>query len=223
LIEVADINGNPFLGVYFKASDSVLVGPEGAPRSLISLMEEVLDVRFIPIKLGGSPLIGSLLVMNSRGAIVTRNAFEDEVKELKKEVTVEFLPHKLNAVGNNMAVNQKGALLHPSYPKRIVKIVEDVLGVEAQRGTVAAIKTVGSVVVASDRGFICHPKTTDDELKFLSELFGVEGMRGTANYGSPYLGACVVANSRGAVVGRTSTGIELGRIEDALNLYQVVP
>jgi len=41
----------------------------------------------------------------------------------------------------------------------------------------------------------------------------------TLNYGTPYLGACAIANSKGAVVGSSSTPIELGRIEDGLGLY----
>jgi translation initiation factor 6 (eIF-6) len=32
------------------------------------------------------------------------------------------------------------------------------------------------------------------------------------------IGACCVANSKGAVAGTPSTGIELGRLEDALGL-----
>lgn len=42
---------------------------------------------------------------------------------------------------------------------------------------------------------------------------------GTLNYGAPLVGACMVANSRGAAIGFKSTPIELGRVEDSLGLF----
>jgi translation initiation factor 6 len=44
-------------------------------------------------------------------------------------------------------------------------------------------------------------------------------MEGTVNFGLPLVGAGIVANSNGAVCGRQSTGVELGRMEEALNLF----
>jgi translation initiation factor 6 len=41
----------------------------------------------------------------------------------------------------------------------------------------------------------------------------------TANYGSALVGACMVANSKGAVVGSKTTPIELGRIEEGLGYF----
>jgi translation initiation factor 6 len=44
-------------------------------------------------------------------------------------------------------------------------------------------------------------------------------MEGTVNFGMPLVGAGVVSSSNGAVCGQQSTGIELGRIEEALKLF----
>ena len=44
-------------------------------------------------------------------------------------------------------------------------------------------------------------------------------MIGTINHGVPFIGSGLVANSKGALVGDLTTGIELGRIEEALNLF----
>lgn len=41
---------------------------------------------------------------------------------------------------------------------------------------------------------------------------------GTVNHGVPYVGAGMVANGKGAIMGSKTTGIEMGRIEDALDL-----
>jgi translation initiation factor 6 len=66
---------------------------------------------------------------------------------------------------------------------------------------------------------VCHPRTSEEELLELSSLFKVPASVATLNYGTPYLGACAVANSKGAYVGAKSTPIELGRLEDGLVLY----
>ena len=96
--------------------------------------------------------------------------------------------------------------------------IEDALDVEVMRGTIAGLKTVGSAAVITNRGGICHPKVKDEELEFLNSLFKIDIVLGTANYGTPLVGACIIANSKGAITGNTTTGIELGRIEDGLKL-----
>src|SRR3989442_3880997 len=45
----------------------------------------------------------------------------------------------------------------------------------------------------------------------------------TANYGAAQVGACMVANSHGAVVGSRTTPIELGRMEEGLSLFYDLP
>ena len=41
-------------------------------------------------------------------------------------------------------------------------------------------------------------------------------MIGTVNHGSPVIGSGLIANSKGAIIGNQTTGIEMGRIEEAL-------
>ena len=53
----------------------------------------------------------------------------------------------------------------------------------------------------------------------MREIFDIEIMEGTVNFGLPLVGAGIVANSNGAVCGRQSTGVELGRMEEALKLF----
>ncbi len=53
----------------------------------------------------------------------------------------------------------------------------------------------------------------------MEEVLGVSVMEGTVNFGMPLVGAGVMASSKGAVCGRQSTGVELGRVEEALKLF----
>ena len=70
--------------------------------------------------------------------------------------------------------------------------------------------------VATNKGLLCHPKVTEKEKKQLIDVFDVEVMIGTVNHGFPMIGSGLVANSKGAIIGNQTTGIEMGRIEEAL-------
>ena len=78
---------------------------------------------------------------------------------------------------------------------------------------------VGMLACVTGRGGVCHPEIPDEERQALGQRLGVEIMECTANFGMPLVGAGVVATAAGAVCGRASTGIELGRLEEALQLF----
>jgi translation initiation factor 6 len=166
--------------------------------------------------LAASTILGTLTAMNSYGAITTGMATLSEVRPLRKELPFKRIKDRLNACGNNILVNDNAALVNPDLGRAAVKQVHDVLQVEVIQGIVAGHKTVGSVCLATNRGVLCHPSTTKAELEMLRSLFKVPAAIGTLNYGAPVVGACMIANSKGASIGFRSTPIELGRVEDAL-------
>lgn len=71
--------------------------------------------------------------------------------------------------------------------------------------------------VVTAKGLLCHPKSSNEELRVLEKVFDVPVMIGTVNHGSPVIGSGLVANSKGAIIGNLTTGIEIGRIEESLN------
>ena len=219
MLRLGDVFGSPYLGVYCSANERYAIVPEGAEASFIKDVSETLQVEVVRTYIAGSTLLGSLVAMNSNGIVVTNFAEKQELARLPKELRVGVMEEKLNAAGNNIVANDRAACIHPAASRRSVQMVEDVLGVEVRRCAIAGIETVGSVCLATAKGVVCHPRTPDEELKELSSLFGVPAAVATLNYGTPYVGACALANSKGAMVGSRSTPIELGRIEDGLGLF----
>ncbi len=218
MLRKLDFAGNPYLGVFCAANNSVIVASPHIPTKALRMAEDSLGVAIVRTTLGGSTVVGSLIAMNSRGALVTRFAEGDEVSQLR-EVDVYRLNHRLNAVGNNVLVNDRGGLCHPDYGREVIREMEDVFGVPVERATLGGMKTVGSAAVVNNRGAICHPHSREQELRLVQEMMKVVPMIATANYGTPQLGACVVANDSGALIGNTTTPIEVGRIEEGLHLY----
>ncbi len=218
MLKLLEFNSNPFLGVMGLATDRFAVLPSSLTGDTEAVVSEVLDVPIIRTEIGGSPLIGSLVAANSRGAVVSYIAEDEELEELEKHMDILILGDKHNAAGNNILVNDRGALVHPKIGKKWMSLIEEVLGVPVKRGTIADIPTVGSAGAVTNRGGLAHPEADDGELEFLSEFFGVKFYRGTANYGSGFVGASILVNSKGALVGSNTTNVEISRIEDAFDL-----
>lgn len=218
MLRKLDFSGNPYLGVFCATNDGAVIASPSIPAKALRRVEAALGVRAIRTNIGGSTLIGSLVALNSHAVLLANFAQDAEVQQLANLNTF-VVEHRLNAVGNNILVNDHGALCHPGYGHRAIEQLAETFGVEVRPATLGGQKTVGSAGVANNQGAICHPHATAEELALLEEVLKVKPLIATANYGTPQLGACVVANDGGAVTGTPTTPIELGRIEEGLRLY----
>jgi len=212
-----EVAGNPYVGVFCAANDERLLVAPGVPKSVIRHMDEALETTHVVTSVAHSTVLGALVAMNSNGILASPFIEHKELDAIGDAVYP--LPHRLSAVGNNVLCNDRGAVVHPSYDDEAVDLIGEVLGVPVVRSTVAGIRTVGSVAVATNKGVLCHPHARPGEMGVLKETLKVPVAITTANYGAAQVGACMVANAHGAVVGSRTTPIELGRIEEGLGLY----
>jgi len=213
-----DLSGNPYVGVRCAASDDLCIVPQEASRADERALEEALGAQVLRMTVGGTNICGTMVALNSRGAVVGDIASEAELIDLRRRREVLVLEGRLNCAGNLILTNDTHAVVHPRFGKELVERIGSTLGVEVMHGDIAGMGVVGSAACATNRGVLVHPKATKEELEAMRAFFKVPVDIGTLNYGSPMIGACCVANSKGAVAGTASTGIELGRLEDALGL-----
>jgi translation initiation factor 6 len=214
----AAFSGSSYVGVFARATDHCLLARPDIDESLLSELEDELEVSAVATTVGGSGTVGALATGNSKGLLVSGRLRDVERDRIADAIDVPFreLPGRINAAGNVVLANDAGAYVHPDLSREAVRIVEDALDVPVERGELAGVRTVGTAAVATNDGVLCHPKSTDDELDRLEEVLDVRADIGTINYGAPLVGSGLVANSRGYVAGQDTTGPELGRIEDAL-------
>lgn len=208
------------IGVSATANESLaFVSPDAEPQFLKDL-EEALGVKPVITTVAGSHVVGSLVAMNSRGAAVSGLAEESELSVIGNHIPVTLLPDHINAAGNNILVNDNGAVVNPEMPDELVEKLSQLFGVEVVRSAIAGCNTVGSVCRCNNNGCVCSIDASDDDIEVLREVLGVkEVQRTTVNHGSKYVGSGVIANSKGALVGDATTPIEMGRLEDGLVLY----
>jgi len=217
MLQLLDFNENPNVGIYCRANDSIVFLQKSLTKKTKNKISSALDAEIVELSIVDSTIIGSLLALNSRGAVVTNFADEETTSKIRDQgLDVFVFDDVINAAGNDILVNDNGALIHPDIKDYSMKKIGETLGVPVQRGTIASLKTVGMAAVVTNKGCLCHPKINDDEKKLLEDLFDVETMIGTVNHGFPMIGSGLVANTKGAIIGNLTTGIEMGRIEEAL-------
>ncbi len=216
-LELMSFNDNPNIGVFCKTNDDFCFIRKGLTKKIKKKIALTLDVEIIEISIADASIIGSLLSLNSKGVIITDFADEETIKIIKNQgLEVCVINDKLNAVGNDILVNDHAALVHPDLNEKSLEDIKEVLKVPIYLGKIGSLKTVGMAAVVTNKGFLCHPKATDEEIALLEKIFKINVMIGTVNHGSPIIGSGLVANTKGAIIGDRTTGIEMGRIEEAL-------
>lgn len=221
MLQLLDFNENPNVGIYCRANDSLVFLQQSLSKKTKQLIADVLDAKVVELSIADSTIIGSLLMFNSHGAIVTAYANKETFQTIEQQ-GLRMFPIKdvINAAGNDILANDHGALVHPDLKNTSVKKISETLGVPVYKGTIASFGTVGMAAVVTNKGCLCHPKTSEEEKQQLEKIFDVDVMIGTVNHGFPMIGSGLVANTKGAIIGKMTTGIEMGRIEEALGFLQ---
>jgi len=217
-ISTGDILGNSQVGVYLTIVGDNLFYPSSLDKPAIEEISQCFDLEMNPMLIGGSSLLGSLIVGNNKGIAVADIATEEDLDKLSSFGEVVILESGVNAAGNLVECNDHGAIVSKSIPSPGVELIGEVLGVKTARTRVAGQDTVGSLLVANNKGILSHPDITSSEVKKIEAVMSVPVMVGTVCFGSPYVGAGCVTSENNALVGSGSTGPELNRIEDALGL-----
>jgi len=222
-IERLDFENSPYLGVFGVATDKVLLVREGLQEKKLNVLREVLKVPIIETSIMKSRIVGIFAAGNSNAIVVPYYIWDTELERINAalreyglDIRVEPFLSKLTALGNLILANDKAALVSAKFTREEAKQLEDILGVEVERGIIADFHAVGSVGVVTNKGGLVHPETTEEELEWLRDLFKVDIYLGTANQGVPFVGSCMLANSFGVVVGHLTTGPEIVKIEEAL-------
>jgi translation initiation factor 6 len=212
--------GSPYLGVYLRVGETAALVPPSTHAPLEREVEKTLGVRIVRSNVVDSEVVGALVALNSNGVVVGDEVDGAERRALERFGTVSVVRQRQNAMGNNVLANDRGAIVHPELSDHALGAIADALAVPVRRGTLAGLGTVGMAGLATNRGVVVHPKTTEREASIVADVLGVPVHRSTANFGVPIVGACVVANSRGLLMGRPTTAVEVAHLQEGLQIFE---
>ncbi len=217
---VMSFSGDVNLGMYCKVSEKFCLAAHFIQDRNLRKISELLKVKIVRTTLANTDLVGLFVALNSNGILLPHIVSEREISHIKSEsrLNVGILKTKYTAVGNLILSNDRGAVISKIFSQKEKKTIEDVLDVETEYTTVAKLNNVGSCGIATNEGCLLHRDASEKEIDFAKNILKVNTDIGTANFGSPFVGSCMLANSHGAIVGETTTGPEIARIMETLGL-----
>ena len=212
-----DFYGDNNLGLFGKASDKLCLVSNLLQEKKLKIISDVLKVDVLKLTLAGTELVGLFSAFNSNGILLPRIAAQQEIDALKKiGINVEILRTKFTAIGNLVLCNDRGALISKVFTRSERGKIESCLGVESEYCALAALRAPGSCGVATNRGCVTHRDASEKEIELVRGLLKVKVNVGTVNFGSPFVGSGVIANSNGGLVGSLTTGPEVSNFVETL-------
>ena len=216
----AQFDGNPYIGLFARASEDTVLVPRSASQKMLNGIASLGCKNVVKASVDGSPYLGIYTAMNSNGIIVPKMLTPEETLEVKGlGLAVHVMKNgKFSACGNNVACNDHGALVNPDIPYDQAKAIANCLGVELAQFPLAGYKCTGMACIASNKGWLAHNRINEEEMAKLESLFNCKGINGTVNSGTALVGAGVAATTKGAAIGEASSGFEIGRAVQAFDL-----
>ena len=216
----ATIGNNSYIGAFAVATDSFVLITDTSTRTERAIIEDNLEVKSIGMTIDSSGLIGVYVAGNTKGILLPEMTGQIEIAKLKNalpDVEISTMQTSLNALKNNILANDKVAFVNNEYGKYEIEKIGDVLGVEVIKKQIGLYDTIGANNILTNRGAVLNNTASDDDISFMkSRIQSVS--QSTANLGSSSIGLCALANSNGLVVGDQTTGFEMVRITEGIDL-----
>ncbi|KAK1932822.1 translation initiation factor eIF-6 family protein [Babesia divergens] len=212
------------VGVFATLTNSYALVTVGSSCNFASVFEAELlpHIPVVHTTIGGTRVVGSVTVGNRRGLLVSSICTDTELRHLRNslpdELEIRRIDDRLSALGNVITCNDYVGLIHVDMDKETEEIVEDVLGIEVFRSSIAGNALIGSYCRFQNKGGLVHVKTTTDEMEELSQLLQIPLTSGTINRGSDVIGGGLVANDWVAFCGMSTTATEIATVERIFQL-----
>lgn len=218
--------GSTALGVYLAINNKILFCPKTIPSEKLITIHKAFpkDFPVAKILINQSSLLGSYIATNSNGILVPIIMSDSELDEMRSifgefnlSMNVSNLPLKDNAIGNLILCNDHGAVISKDLAGE-VNLIKDVLDVEVLILNYASTHLPGSAGVANNLGCCVHPLVTDEEVEMIQDILKVPVDVSTVNMGNPFLRAGAIINDFGGIFGKDTSGPEMMRMTNVLQL-----
>lgn len=214
---MTNFNGNPNVGLYAFATDSLCLVSYMVPEKQLQKLSEILNTPAHRLNIAGTSMLGAFCVGNSHCLLVPPISFDDELAALKKAgISFKVIDTHLTALGNNILCNDHGAIVSPELEDEAIREVESALKVKAVKSTIANLDIVGSLAAVNNKFGLISIDATDEEIKLIEAHLKIKLTRGTLGMGLPYISSSIILNNNGFIVSDHSSGIEIADADVAL-------
>ncbi|MBW2987190.1 translation initiation factor IF-6 [Candidatus Woesearchaeota archaeon] len=214
----------PNIGLFGFCNDTICLVGNNVKKRYLKKIEAALEVPVERTSVGGTDLVGVFLAGNNNCVLAPHYIFHEEFEDLQdfsKQYDFDFKVIKtdLNCLGNNILVNDNGALVNPEFSAVVKKQIRQALKVRVVPGEICDLGNVGSLGVLNSKGGYVHEEITKKRMAELEKMFNVELIAGTINK-TPYVRSGVFANNKGYVITADVKGDEILMFEDAMRIKE---
>lgn len=162
------VNSNGILLSKIVTGEELKIFKQIAQETGINL--EVIDSKFTAI--------GNLVLCNDSGAVVSKLLRKIDVQKIEDSLDVEILQMRIgdvDIVGSSGVATNRGCLLHRDSTEDEIRVVSELLKVEADTGTVNfGSPFVSSGVIVNSKGALIGDKTTPPEIQRIIDALKLE-------------------------------------------------
>ncbi|MFQ5887248.1 MAG: translation initiation factor IF-6 [Candidatus Hydrothermarchaeales archaeon] len=168
------ISGTSLIGAMIAMNNNGIVLPKNAYREEIKAFKsldmhvEVLDDKFTAL--------GNLLMVNDFGGIIGPNFTKDSKRRIEEALDIEVESGMIayfRTVGAIGIATNKGAVIHPMVSEQDLELVESLLKVYVDVGTInRGVGFVRTGIVANSNGALMGQQTTGPEIARIEDVLG---------------------------------------------------
>ena len=212
------ILGSSYVGLFGLTNNELCIVARGTATKVKKDIESVLDVKTIEAGIYDSNLLAVFAKMNNKEVYLPSYALGREIEAIEKEIKVKVIQTE-QALGNLIEVNDTHAVVSKTLQSKSVEAIQS-NGLEILQENVAQTDAIGSSLLLLNNSFVINPNATEEEVKKIQETLNIKGGSATANGGDSFIRNSTIANEKGFIVGDLTTGHELNRIEEALEVLK---
>ena len=219
-VELAQFEGNINVGLYSVTTDEFSIIADSLPVKFKDTLKRVLHTDVYSFTIDPT-IVGALIKANSNGLVLSSIISQDVEDSLKKsfpDLNVKRFDFDYFALGNLILTTEKISILSPLIPKKTRDSIGDNLGTEVITLKLNNSDLIGSLIITNGIGAIASPLVNNnDELDTIQDLLSLKKIdTSTVNRGANFPSSGIICNSKGALLGENSTGIETVAITNAL-------
>ena len=161
------MSGSVLIGALSCANSNGMILPKSICEEELSCIKAVFKGN-ITIMDTKKTAYGNLVLTTDKGAVVDPRFKPAEIRKISDALGVEAVPTEIAAlpyVGSLASATNKGVLTHPQLKEEEKKIIESVLKVPVDVGTVnCGIPYVGTGLIANSKAAVAGSMTTGPEM-----------------------------------------------------------
>ncbi len=170
------ISGSVLIGALVCANSNGMILPNSIREEELGRIKAVFDGN-ITIMETKKNAYGNLVLANDKGAVVDPRFKPNEIKKISEALGVEAVPTEIAAlpyVGSLATATNKGVLAHPLLKDEERKILESVLKVPVDVGTInCGVPYVGTGLIANSHAAVAGSMTTGPEMFIIGNALDV--------------------------------------------------